>query len=38
MGDQEAQIMLSLLAQVKFHRNDLNEDISLLGKYNKVDE
>lgn len=38
MGDQEVQIMLSVLAQVKFHRNDLNEDTSLLGKDNKVDE
>lgn len=38
MGDQEVQIVVSLLAQVKFHRNDLNEDASLLGKDNKIDE
>lgn len=38
MGDQKVQITLSLLAQVKLHRNDLNEGASLLGKDNKIDE
>lgn len=38
MDNRETQIILSFLDQVKFHRNDLNEDTSLLGKDNKVDE